>query len=170
MHTAQHIVEHCLRGDLAKNRTIILVTHHITLCLSSASYIVELAAGKVVLQGSVKELQATGNLKTVVDAEDDTAEPEGEEEEIVSINEADAVTQNGGEEKRKRISSGKLVEAEHREEGRVSLATYITYGAPFILISFQTIGLISDSKKRWHSCLDPHRDSCRHDVAHHNWQ
>lgn len=127
MHTAQHIVEHCLRGELARNRTIILVTHHITMCLSSASYVVELKSGKVILQGSIKEMQASGKLKTVIDAEDDLAGAEEGKEETNLINEADAEKIKEGSPKKARLSSGKLIEAEHREEGRVSLGTYLEY-------------------------------------------
>lgn len=127
MHTAQHIVEHCLRGKLAQGRTMILVTHHITTCLSSASYIVELGAGKVILQGSVKELQSSGKLKTVIDAEDETPNVEDNEVDTQSINEADAIASKPEASKNAQASSGKLIAAEHREEGRVSIATYLNY-------------------------------------------
>lgn len=110
-----------------RDRTVILVTHHITLCLSAAAYILEISRGKVARQGLVKELQALGQLQTVIQAEDaveakgaidtDTAQtPE---------NEADALCPN--KDARSKISSGKLVEAEARAEGQVSLSTYLTY-------------------------------------------
>ena len=44
MHTAQHLLRHALSGPLAKDRTIVLVTHHITLCLPAATYLLELNA------------------------------------------------------------------------------------------------------------------------------
>ena len=127
MHTAQHIVDHCLRGKLAQDRTMILVTHHISMCLSSASYIVELGAGKVILRGDVKELQASGKVKTVIDTQDETANADDDEVEVTPINEADADTSKSEVSKRTRSFNGKLIEAEHREEGRVSIATYLNY-------------------------------------------
>ncbi|THH08344.1 hypothetical protein EW145_g2759 [Phellinidium pouzarii] len=130
MHTAQHIVEHCLRGDLARGRTIILVTHHISMCLSTASYIVELERGKVIRQDTVKNLQTSGQLKVVLYIEDDANGAIDSASAIdlqeASGNEADA---EGLDVARitKPLPSGKLVEAEHRAEGRVSLYTYFTY-------------------------------------------
>ena len=106
---------------------MILVTHHISMCLSSASYIVELGAGKVILQGDVKELQASGKVKTVIDTQDETANADDDEVEVTPINEADADTSKSEVPKRTRSFNGKLIEAEHREEGRVSIATYLNY-------------------------------------------
>jgi ABC-type multidrug transport system ATPase subunit len=133
MHTARHIVEHCLQGELANNRTMILVTHHISLCLSTAAYVVELSAGKIVLQGSVKDLQASGQLKTVIEEEDDYDEQAEEKEDIRSedFNEADGVITDGKRPPKTPKSDGRLIEAEHREEGRVSLKTYLTYRTCF---------------------------------------
>ena len=46
-HTAQFIFEECLTGTLLRNRTVILVTHHVALCLPGADYIVTLRDGYV---------------------------------------------------------------------------------------------------------------------------
>ncbi|EJD03803.1 P-loop containing nucleoside triphosphate hydrolase protein [Fomitiporia mediterranea MF3/22] len=130
MHTARHIVEQCLRGDLMKGRTVILVTHHISICLPVASYIVELSGGKVIRQGTVTELQDSGQLKTVLDTEDDTTSDKDEysDETIVEQeNEADEVDAAACDKSQKSLIKGKLVEAEYRAEGRVSLVTYMSY-------------------------------------------
>ena len=119
MHTAQHLVTKCLAGDLVQGRTIILVTHHISLCLPKASYLVELSRGKVLRHGSIQELQKLNLLQGVVERDDfpiirkDSPPPD------------EADTLNGS--KSGHPSSGKLIEAESRAEGRVSLRTYITY-------------------------------------------
>lgn len=39
-HTARHIYDQCLKGPLLVGRTIILVSHHVHLCLPGASYVV----------------------------------------------------------------------------------------------------------------------------------
>lgn len=132
MHTAQHIVENCLKGDLMKGRTVILVTHHISLCLPIASYLVELSGGRVIRQGTISELQASGQLKTVIEVEDEPSEDTmlggaG----LETSNEADATDLNETHWSKKSILRGKLVEAEHRAEGRVSIATYMSYGEIF---------------------------------------
>ncbi|KAF7307138.1 P-loop containing nucleoside triphosphate hydrolase protein [Mycena indigotica] len=127
MHTATHIVENCLTGFFAQDRTIILVTHHISLCLPVAHYIVELAEGQVLRQGTIKSFEQTGILQKVVETED---QPFVEEEKEVSIpaeNEADAILPKVVEPVKRVRTDGKLIEAEARAEGRVSLRTYLTY-------------------------------------------
>lgn len=148
MHTAQHLVKNALTGELAKDRTILLVTHHISLCLPHASYLVELSAGKISRQGSIQELKERGLLQQVIDDEDVTdqqaekqpgpASPEIE-------NEADLVNgpaKTNGKSNRK-PSDGKLIHAEARAEGRVSMHSYVTYiRAAGILCSILTVWLL----------------------------
>ena len=136
MHTAQHLVKNALSGPLVAGRTIILVTHHISMCLPIASYLVELSEGTIVHQGTIQELQDRGILQKVVEAEDipesSMVKPVNEE-----VNEADLATQNGHTKKPKRpLSNGKLIEAESRAEGRVSLQSYLTYIRAAGVISF----------------------------------
>ena len=127
MHTALHIVKNCLSGELAQDRTIILVTHHIGVCLPITACLVELSRGQVLHHGTVDELRQRGILDEVIEMEE-----EAFVEEVVKqkpdINEADDVA-NGTvvipEEPSK--TSGKLVEEERRAEGRVTLKTYLTY-------------------------------------------
>jgi ABC-type multidrug transport system fused ATPase/permease subunit len=123
MHTAQHLVSECLASDLVHGRTVILVTHHISLCLPKVSYLVELVQGKVVRQGSIQELQKLDLLRTVVEQENDPI-----------THEDFPRTQGNGNGLNKSTSqslgnqaNGRLIEAESRAEGRVSLRTYITY-------------------------------------------
>ncbi|ORZ03251.1 P-loop containing nucleoside triphosphate hydrolase protein [Syncephalastrum racemosum] len=48
-HTARHIVDYCLGGDLVRNRrTVILVTHQVQLCLPLSSYFVLIDSGGTV--------------------------------------------------------------------------------------------------------------------------
>lgn len=46
-HTAQFVYHECLQGSLLKNRTVVLVTHHVSLCLPGADYVVSLKEGTV---------------------------------------------------------------------------------------------------------------------------
>ncbi len=130
MHTAQHLVQNCLSGNLAKGRTIILVTHHIGLCLPITSHIIELSHGKVLQQGSVQELEDRGVLHKVIDTEDQpfTSDENLEPSATTAVNEADEV--NNDTEPRKpqpKSGNGKLIQVEARAEGRVSWRTYLTY-------------------------------------------
>ncbi|KAL6301359.1 P-loop containing nucleoside triphosphate hydrolase protein [Sparassis latifolia] len=142
MHTAQHLVKNALSRELARDRTIILVTHHISLCLPLASYLVELSSGTVLRRGSVQELQEQGQLDKVVEAEDMAeGEPQSSTKEVE--NEADLQVQEDEAQPKAIISDGKLIEAEARAEGRVSIHTYLTYVRAAGLFSwFMTILLM----------------------------
>lgn len=125
MHTAQHLVKHALTGDLASDRTIILVTHHVRLCLPIASYVVELANGQVLRQGTPRDLSHFGMLKQMV-VDEDKVQPDPLPPSMARRNEADEQvvhTHPIG----KKSSDGKLIEKEARAEGRISYRTYLTY-------------------------------------------
>ncbi|CAE6434528.1 unnamed protein product [Rhizoctonia solani] len=141
MHTARHLVDKCLAGPLMQGRTIILVTHHVRMCLDTASYLVELSNGRIIRQGTITELRGKEQLSAILQTqlEDGTteAEPEGTvpPSDALQINEADvdpgdvANTSIGTEGATLQHDSniGKLVDEEARAEGRVSLKTYWTY-------------------------------------------
>ncbi|KAE9409119.1 P-loop containing nucleoside triphosphate hydrolase protein [Gymnopus androsaceus JB14] len=112
MHTAQHLVNNCLAGDLVRGRTVILVTHHIALCLPYFGF-----EEKV--------------LQKVIEIEDEPFLSEDREDLPLPAqeNEADALQSNVQTLREQPLLSkdGKLIEVEARAEGRVSLKTYITY-------------------------------------------
>ncbi|CAE6506129.1 unnamed protein product [Rhizoctonia solani] len=141
MHTARHLVDKCLAGPLMQGRTIILVTHHVRMCLDTASYLVELSNGRIIRQGTITELRGKEQLSAILQTqlEDDTTEAESEgaipPSDAPQINEADVDTgdvdntSTGTEGATLQHDSniGKLVDEEARAEGRVSLKTYWTY-------------------------------------------
>ncbi|CAO3650121.1 unnamed protein product [Cunninghamella blakesleeana] len=65
-HTAQHIYENCLMGPLMKHRTRILITHHVKLCISGASYLVHIQDGYAHISGSIDDLKNNGKLETIL--------------------------------------------------------------------------------------------------------
>jgi len=144
MHTAQHLVT-ALSSPLCKGRTVILVTHHISLCLPISSFLVELFQGSARRFGAIEELRKSGYLKEVIEREDlvpEAYEPAHEFPAALSKqkatpdnNEPDALagTPPEGEAtspvltQEQSRKKGKLIEAEKRAEGRVSYRTYWTY-------------------------------------------
>ncbi|KAJ4485740.1 P-loop containing nucleoside triphosphate hydrolase protein [Lentinula aciculospora] len=128
MHTAQHLVNNCLSSELVRGRTIILVTHHIGLCLPISSYLVELSHGTVIRKGPIQEFE-NKVLQDVIENEDEPFAKEDSEALPLQVNEADVLL--GGNEflQQPTLESkhGKLIDAEARAEGRVSLKTYLTY-------------------------------------------
>ena len=61
-HTAQHIFEQCILGPLMQNRTCILVTHNVALCVPRSKHVVVLANGKIAAQGTPEEVMMSGLL------------------------------------------------------------------------------------------------------------
>ncbi|KAH8996013.1 ATP-binding cassette transporter [Lactarius akahatsu] len=59
-HTAHHLYFECLKGDLMRGRTVILVSHHVQLCAPGASYIVALENGRVLYNGDRQGFQSSG--------------------------------------------------------------------------------------------------------------
>ncbi|KAF9015690.1 P-loop containing nucleoside triphosphate hydrolase protein [Cyathus striatus] len=127
MHTAQHLVTRCLSGSLACDRTIILVTHHVTLCLSAAAYMVALHKGNIIQQGTLTELAKTGALQSYDDGDKEPEDPRPSFTQI-SIDVPDhSISDNLKLHSEQQSGNGKLVEIEHRAEGRVSFKTYKMY-------------------------------------------
>ncbi|KAF9270717.1 pleiotropic drug resistance ABC transporter [Marasmius fiardii PR-910] len=125
MHTAQHLVVKCFSGELMRGRTVILVTHHLGLCLPISSYLVEISHGTVLRQGPIDSF-GQREIQEVIEAEDEPfIEEKADESNALPENEADDVKDKAASKPRR--ADGKLVEVEARAEGRVSLRTYMTY-------------------------------------------
>jgi ABC-type multidrug transport system ATPase subunit len=109
-------------GNLCRDRTIILVTHHVALCLPTASYLVEISQGKVLYQGTIQDLRAQGILQKVIEQENEDfpkALPDQEPEKSV---------EERAKAKLESVKSdGKLIDDEFRAAGRISMQTYWTY-------------------------------------------
>ena len=73
-HTADHIYKNCLKGNLLKGRTVILVSHHAQLLAPGADQIVLLGNGAVLVSGTYKEFAASEYATTYLGVEDE--EPE----------------------------------------------------------------------------------------------
>lgn len=66
-HTAQWIFNNCIRGPLMRNRTCILVTHNISLCVPFSDHVVIMDNGRITAQGPAEEIISSGKLgETIV--------------------------------------------------------------------------------------------------------
>ncbi|GAA6034025.1 hypothetical protein JCM8097_000654 [Rhodosporidiobolus ruineniae] len=149
-HTARHLFRKCLRGPLLENRTVILVTHHVSLCLGASEYVVRMSEGRVALQGRVNDLDKAELTTELVEGDDEADEaeqadkkPEKEQDPKEAEHAAAAAlgppssssstaastgptpTPSGAATPKR--GSGKLVEAEARATGRVKTRIYLTY-------------------------------------------
>ncbi|KAF8476090.1 hypothetical protein BDZ91DRAFT_689962 [Kalaharituber pfeilii] len=138
--TIKTVFEKCIKGEILKNRTVVLVTHHVSLVAPAANKIVVLSSGAVVSAGPptlLPELLGEGILKDAeleevedlsrIVAEDVVlnGEPVGLG---VSTSETNATTQK---------AKGKLVLEEERAVGRVPKKMILGYignlGGPFFI-------------------------------------
>ena len=167
MHTAQHLVHKCLTGDLARGRTIILVTHHVTTCLPAASYLLEINKGTVLHQGSIPELEERGLLAKVLESgEASFSDPQPlDQETFNAFNEADILPDGTVQPQRRQLSDGKLIEVEARAEGRISVRSYVTYiraaGLPawiftiVLLLVIRGINICNQVSRNYFLCYEP---------------
>ncbi|KAL5505095.1 hypothetical protein ACEPAH_7758 [Sanghuangporus vaninii] len=127
-HTACRLFQKLLMGPLLKNRTVILVTHHVELVLPGTYYLVRMLDGRIEVQGTVKELRESGVLDAIAfkEASEEYRESEqkanGEEQE--APREGDA---GGNATTKKSKQPRKLVDDEERETGSVKWRIYKTY-------------------------------------------
>jgi ABC-type multidrug transport system fused ATPase/permease subunit len=61
-HTAKWIYDNCITGPLMKDRTCILVTHNVALCVPGADHVVVMDNGRVSVQGTAEKVVASNLL------------------------------------------------------------------------------------------------------------
>ncbi|WFD33890.1 hypothetical protein MCUN1_000716 [Malassezia cuniculi] len=105
-HTAQHLVEHALSGPLVKGRTIVLVTHAVSLVLPYAAYAVTLEGGKVTAAGDPRDLIKSGSLPSAPAPRSDATKSEPQTERW----------KNADERRARKATADKNAEKTHREK------------------------------------------------------
>ncbi|KAL8789898.1 MAG: hypothetical protein Q9195_006608 [Heterodermia aff. obscurata] len=132
-HTRLHLYEHGLTGPLAENRTRILATHHLSLCLSRAAYCVILDDGTTKFAGSVETLKQTENLTNITSPPSpDTDRATSREGRDILENPAEApdtssAAQNSQLSRADGGPKGKKFSEEEKRTGSTPLSVYTTY-------------------------------------------
>ncbi|RDB27902.1 ATP-dependent bile acid permease [Hypsizygus marmoreus] len=134
-HTAHHLYHECLKGELMQGRTVILVSHHVQLCVPGASYIVALDNGRVQFAGDRDSFQNSDVIRTLVQSievvgdskEDDVVEDVLEKEVLPSSESSSTIAAPSTEVKIERKPPRKLVEEETRAVGRIGKDVWATY-------------------------------------------
>ena len=153
-HTADHLFNKCLRGELMEGRTVILVSHHVQLCAPGASYIVALDNGRIQFQGGREAFYASGVIDGLVQSGAAANQEEEGEAKIPGAEElAEAITVTPSETSSVAASSTvvadpkpdkkiprKFVEEEKRAVGRIGKDVWSNYthavGGPWYWIIF----------------------------------
>lgn len=139
-HTAHHLYHECLKGELMKGRTVILVSHHVQLCAPDANYIVALDNGRVQFEGTREAFQTSGVIRTLMQSTVNEIGDEKEEQVIEEIpvpsshssdsdpsSETTTIAPTPATVKMDKKPARKLVEEETRAVGRVSKSVWLTY-------------------------------------------
>jgi hypothetical protein len=132
-HTAHHLYHECLKGELMKGRTVILVSHHVQLTAAGANYIVALDNGRVQFEGSREAFHSSAAMKTLVhstdtaDSKDQIAEVLEQKAEADQISESSSTIGSPSEAKTGKKPPKKLIEEEKRAVGRIAGDIWATY-------------------------------------------
>ncbi|CAI2164969.1 18561_t:CDS:10 [Funneliformis geosporum] len=116
-HTAKHLYENCLLGDLMENRTRILVTHHVGLCLRGSSKVVVMKNGYIIGQGTPSEVLSKGILEEIVLEEKEEQQDTDVAEEFKPFKPQKTLGEG----------DGKLMTEENKAEGVVDWKIYKLY-------------------------------------------
>jgi ABC-type multidrug transport system fused ATPase/permease subunit len=156
-HTGRHLYEHAITGELCQGRTRILVTHHVSLALPRADYLVSLEDGSVDMAGFVDDLRPRISDLLSREHEVEEAAEEAIIEDVELPEDGECLQKilsnrsrrkssiaNGNSDTIKRGPPKKFVEDENREIGAIDLAVYAEYikkcGGPafisFIFLSY----------------------------------
>ncbi|KAJ7843082.1 putative ATP-binding cassette transporter [Mycena olivaceomarginata] len=90
VHTAHHIYHTCLKGEIIRGRTVILVSHHIRLCAEGAAYIVALDRGTAEFQGRATEFRQSEIFRRLLQTKSSSAAdaPDAPDSQILSTSAA----------------------------------------------------------------------------------
>jgi energy-coupling factor transporter ATP-binding protein EcfA2 len=143
-HTAAHLFDKCLRGPLLKDRTVILVSHHVQLCAPAAKLVIALDNGMTSFTGGAEEYMASTlySKEQALDEIDDKPEPpakltnknlshlkqpNGTSSSTSSLSDLDTSGSSEDEDEPAKPAAPprKLVEDEKRATGRVSVDVWL---------------------------------------------
>ena len=147
-HVGLHVFEHALCGELGKGRTRILVTHHTDLCISRASYHVELGNGRTLrkwpgdqeTQANFSDSHTLGTGSDAMESHRLCQNPEDQQQKALNISQKVSQLEERSaklheikystveiQRKTDATKGKKFVEDEEREKGSAKLATYKGY-------------------------------------------
>ena len=144
-HVGRHLFEEALIGDLGRDRTRILVTHHVDLVLSKASYAVLLGDQKAEHAGPVAKLQQTVDLSDAAAPADEFTPDQSNEAQagllpsndlsegdslrkiLSTVTEVSVKVDEGELDFKGKSQPKKFVEDETRERGAIKLGVWKSY-------------------------------------------
>lgn len=114
VHTSKWVIENAFKGDIIRDRTIVLVTHNVALAAPIADHVIALGKnGKIASQGSMSEvLKKDASLRAAADKE------------LEEVKKVEAMENEAKKDDETKKKAGKLVVAEEKAFGRAEWAAY----------------------------------------------
>jgi ABC-type multidrug transport system fused ATPase/permease subunit len=109
--TSQYVYAHCLRGDLLRNRRLIMVSHNVSLLLPATDLAIQLKDGSIARSGTPEELRETllqEEDHTITEEFNSFLPPDGDMPKSLATS----------------TSSRRIYEEEHQEKGNVQFSNY----------------------------------------------
>ncbi|KAJ6589849.1 P-loop containing nucleoside triphosphate hydrolase protein [Mycena vulgaris] len=142
VHTAKWIVDKCLRGDLIKGRTVILVTHNVAMTAKIADFVVS-----VTLDGRVR---SQGSISDALAKDETLAKEVSKDQEILAAAEKEIDSTLAAGEPTATEKKGKLIVAEEIAIGHVTWSALNIYfsgmggGHTLIFFSILTVAIVTN--------------------------
>lgn len=118
-------------GPLMKNRTRILVTHHIKLCIKTSAFLVHIEGGRASYVGSPAKLHQSGQLAHIIEEDNEFDEDDAKEEEAIEAvstsSDGTSTVADASKPKKDEKSARVLIEEEGRASGSVKIRLYKIY-------------------------------------------
>jgi ABC-type multidrug transport system fused ATPase/permease subunit len=124
-HTAKWIFDYALNGELMLNRTCILVTHNVSLCLPHAEYGIVLENGRIVTQGTAHEVIDSGKLTEEVTKSRPESRGNSKAPSQVPSDQDETESDAAGKDTKK--TSASKSQEETKAEGGVKLSIIVLY-------------------------------------------
>ncbi|ESU08663.1 hypothetical protein FGSG_04440 [Fusarium graminearum PH-1] len=119
-HVGAWIYDRCLTGDICQGRTRIIVTHHLSLVMPGASFVVELGDGGVIYSGRPKLSVHHQEDASSNDTEDDLTLIDASDDALIS-------PRSETEHAKSDATPKKFMQDEIRQKGNVKRSVYLTY-------------------------------------------
>ena len=110
--TSQYVYAHCLKGDLLKERRIIMVSHNVSLLLPTADLVIQLKNGGIAKAGTARELR-----EDLLQEEEQEVTEEFDSLAPPVVKKSKSVTASTG-------STRRIYQEEHQESGNVHSSHY----------------------------------------------
>ncbi|KAH7105025.1 multidrug resistance-associated ABC transporter [Auriculariales sp. MPI-PUGE-AT-0066] len=156
VHTAVHLFEKCIKGKLVQGRTVLLVSHHIQLCINGAAHVVALDGGQVRFSGLPSDFKNSTIMSSFINSSRSILQLESDisaEQLSEKVDEPDVTVENGNTtiatqsataaQNRPKAIVAKPAQVEQRRVGQIDSSVVQWYtqacGSPL----FQVVFLVS---------------------------